>query len=63
MAAPAVPIATQLGKGFYVLAIEAITICSNLSIPIAADAAQTGVISGTTASTIIAALVVQRDLL
>ena len=63
MAAPAVPVATQLGKEFYVLAIEAITLCSNLSIPTSYEVSQTGVISGTTAANVIAALIVQRDLL
>ncbi len=63
MAAPATPASPWPGKGFYQMAIEAITICSNLSIPIATDASQTGVISGTTASLIVAALIVQRDLL
>jgi hypothetical protein len=63
MAAPAVPISAWPGKGFYQLMIEGLTICSNLSIPTAYDATQTGVVSGTSASTIIAALIVQRDLL
>lgn len=62
MAAPAVVSATQLGKGFYVALIELITIASNASIPIATDSTQTGVLSGTTASLVIAALIVQRDL-
>jgi hypothetical protein len=48
--------------GFWQLAIDVITICSNLSIPIATDAAQTGVLSGTSATLIVAALVKQQDL-
>lgn len=63
MAAPAVPTFTQLGKGFFVNAIETITILSNLSLPISYEVSQTGVISGTTASTIVASLIVLRDLL
>lgn len=63
MAAPTTPVTTQLGRGFYQLAIDVITLCSNLSIPVAADAAQTGVIGGSTATTILAALTAQRNLL
>ena len=63
MAAPATPVTTQLGKAFYDLAVDIITLCSNLSIPVAGDAAQTGVISGSTASTIVSALETQRGLL
>lgn len=63
MAAPATPISTQLGRGFYQLCIDAITLCSNLSIPISTDQAQTGVLSGTTATLAIAALTAQRNLL
>lgn len=62
MAAPAVVQATQLGKSFYVTLAELITIASNASIPIATDSAQTGVLSGATATLIIAALNAQRDL-
>lgn len=63
MAAPAVPTATQLGKGFFQNLIENITIASNLSLPTSFDASQTGVLSSTTATQIINCLTTQRDLL
>lgn len=62
MAAPVNPTNSQLSVGFFVAAAEIITICSNLSLPTSGDAAQTGVISGTTAATIVACLNAQRDL-
>lgn len=63
MAAPATPKAPALGKSVYQLAIDVITLISNTSMPISYEQTQTGVISGTTASTIVASLIVQRDLL
>ncbi len=63
MAAPLTPVTTQLSGGFFQLAIDIITLCSNLSIPTSYEISQTGVISGTAASAIVNALVVQRDLL
>lgn len=60
MAAPTTPVSPFPGVGFFQDAINTITTLSNMSIPIATDAAQTGVISGTTATLIIAALTLQR---
>ncbi len=62
MAAPTTPVSAWPSVGFWQLAIDVITICSNLSLPVAGDVSQTGVISGTTASTVVAALVKQQDL-
>ena len=60
MAAPVNPINSQLSVGFYQMAVDMITILSNLSIP-TVDTSQTGVISGTTASIIITALQLQQS--
>ena len=60
MAAPTTPVSAFPGVGFFQLAIDVVTILSNLSIPVAYEASQTGVISGTTASTIVSALTTQR---
>ena len=60
MAAPTTPVSAWPGVGFWQNAIDVITICSNLNIPIATEASQTGVLSGTTATLVIAALTLQR---
>ncbi len=60
MAAPTTPISPFPSVGFWHNAVDVITILSNMSIPIATDSSQTGVISGTSASLIIAALNLQK---
>ncbi len=63
MAAPAVPSSPWPGKGFYQLAIDMITILSNMSLPLSGDASATGVFSGTTAATLVNCVTAQRNLL
>jgi len=60
MAAPTTPISAWPSVSFWQQAIDIVTALSNMSIPISTDAAQTGVISGTTATLIVAALTTQR---
>ena len=62
MAAPVAPVAPGIGKGFWVSLYNAIVTASNLSVPIAIDASQTGVLSGATATLVIAAIQKQIDL-
>lgn len=62
MGVPTTAISSFPGVGFWQNAIDVITILSNMSIPIATDVAQTGVISGTSATLIIAALTLQKGL-
>ena len=63
MAALLTPVTTQLSIAWFDALIDAITLASNLSIPTSYEISQTGVISGTTASTIVNALTTQRGLL
>ena len=63
MAAPVNPTGTGFAVGFYQMAQDMIVILSNLSLPVSGDASQTGVISGTSATVVIAALVAQQALL
>lgn len=60
MAAPTTPVSSWANVAFYQQAIDIITICSNLAIPLSTDAAQTGVFGGTSAALMIAALTTQR---
>jgi hypothetical protein len=60
MAAPTTPVAPGFSKAFFTLAIDVITLCSNLQIPLSTDVVQTGVFTGTTATLMVAALTLQR---
>lgn len=63
MAAPTTPVKPGFSRAFWDLLSDLIIIASNLSIPVSGDASQTGVISGTTASTVLSAVQKQRDLM
>ena len=60
MGAPTTSITPGLSRAFWQLAIDVMTLCSNLAVPLSTDVVQTGVFTGTTATTVIAALTIQR---
>lgn len=62
MAAPTTPSNAFASVGFFQVAIDVITILSNMALPDHGDASITTAISGETARTIVNTLTRQRDL-